>query len=91
MGKGDKVSRLEQIKKGIKSTALSNKVVKSGNAIKKETAAVPAAVIAKPSDGDIEMKKKKSRPSSKKRRFLQLIKSNPKRDEKPKQLIDLQV
>lgn len=40
---------------------------------------------------DIEMKKKKGRPSSKKRRYLQLLKSNPQRDEKPKQLVDFQV
>ena len=37
------------------------------------------------------MKKKKSRPSSKKRKFLQLVKSTPKRDENPKQLVDMHV
>ena len=44
----DKVSRLEQVKKGIKSSALLKKLVKSGNAIKKESvlaaAVVPAAI-----------------------------------------------
>lgn len=43
-------------------------------------------------DNKMSMKeKKKSRPSAKKRRFLQLLKSQPKRDENPLDLRDHQI
>jgi hypothetical protein len=70
MGKtSDKVSRLDKVKSAIKSSGLSKKPVKSGNAIKKESAKIQAPPkVAE--DHSMTIAKKKSRPSSKKRRFL---------------------
>ena len=60
---------------------------KHTKAIKKDSPAAPLEVIKR--DRVIIDKKKKTRPSSKKRRFLKLLAEQPQRDAKPADLREL--
>ena len=85
----EKGGRLAKLRADIKHAALSKKKL-TANAIKKDK----EVVIIKDAENKDETMKvlvKKSRPSSKKRRFMQLLKTTPEREEQPQDLKQHQI
>ena len=90
MGKlapSDASSKLGGLKRLRDSAKTVSKLSKSVNSIKKDKSPAPAP--AKPSEQPDA--KKPTRPSAKKRRFLQLLKAKPQRVENPADLRELQI
>ena len=87
---GKAIAEGKKLKKSEDKLEKIKKIKKGANLIKKETK--KEEIIQKLDNGDVVMvKKKKTRPSSKKRRFLKLLKENPQRDVAPKDLKALQI
>jgi len=90
MGKlapSDASSKLGGLKRLRDSAKTVSKLSKSVNSIKKDKSPAPAPAKT----ADLADAKKPTRPSAKKRRFLQLLKAKPQRVENPADLRELQI
>jgi len=83
----DASSKLGGLKRLRDSAKTVSKLSKSVNSIKKDKSPGPAPAKT----ADLADAKKPTRPSAKKRRFLQLLKAKPQRVENPADLRELQI